>query len=63
MDDDPFLNPNLEATATAIVLAQPPRRIPPWAAADFARSTPDRARAETKSSAQVDPGPFETVGS
>ena len=30
MDRDPFLNPNLEATATSIVLALPPRRVPPW---------------------------------
>ncbi len=30
-DHDPFLNPNLEATPTGIVLAQPPRRVPPWA--------------------------------
>ena len=29
-DRDPFLNPNLDATATGIVLAQPPRRVPPW---------------------------------
>ncbi len=33
-DRDPFLNPNLEATATSIVLAQPPRRVPPWALAE-----------------------------
>ena len=31
--EDPFLNPNLDATATAIVLAQPSRRRPPWAPA------------------------------
>jgi GT2 family glycosyltransferase len=30
MENDPFLNPNLDATATSIVLAQPPRRVPPW---------------------------------
>ena len=30
-DRDPFLNPNLDATATSIVLAEPPRRVPPWA--------------------------------
>lgn len=30
-DRDPFLNPNLEATATSIVLARPSRRLPPWA--------------------------------
>lgn len=29
-DLDPFLNPNLEATATAVVLATPPRRRLPW---------------------------------
>ena len=31
--EDPFLNPNLDATAPAIVLAQPTRRRPPWAPA------------------------------
>ena len=30
VDQDPYLNPNLEATATSIVLADPPRRVPPW---------------------------------
>ena len=29
-DRDPFLNPNLEATVLSLVLAQPPRRVPPW---------------------------------
>jgi hypothetical protein len=29
-DLDPFLNPNLEAIATGVVLATPPRRQPPW---------------------------------
>ena len=29
-DRDPFLNPNLDATATGLVLAQPPRRRLPW---------------------------------
>ena len=30
MERDPFLNPNLSATASSIVLAQPSRRVPPW---------------------------------
>jgi GT2 family glycosyltransferase len=31
---DPFLNPNLEATVLSLVLAQPPRRVPPWPRAE-----------------------------
>jgi GT2 family glycosyltransferase len=33
-DRDPFLNPNLEATVLSLVLAQPPRRVPPWPSAE-----------------------------
>ena len=36
-DRDPFLNPNLDATATALVLAEPPRRVPPWREAEWLR--------------------------
>ena len=37
-ETDPFLNPNLRATEHAIVLAEPPQRVPPWAIEDEAEA-------------------------
>ena len=40
-ETDPFLNPNLRATEHAVVLAEPPQRVPPWAIEDEAEAPMD----------------------